>query len=298
MEAHGRHHKGRPVSEMWDSPFTLAIAVLLGYDNFRRSCHPLLYLTFTKHASSDWRRQHVDSIQASLERVLSVGLTVLRHKIEELYTLDTTTTSRDIAALLQPPTPSNIVSVDLDSQGSAESIIFLVSLTPDSPGPRWLRDLIACMIRSNPRDAFVTGALKMIQGHIHERPWTTSANVHLAIELVLDGLAEQAKHASGKDLLKLCILGASNALKAVEDPEPWEPFIQYLPRTLSLVRRLIEFQRHSPLTSEYRPKFLGMLSDVVKIQQSQSQSTARFYFHIYQHPKIVSEYRYIIHYGL
>ncbi|KAJ7613895.1 hypothetical protein DFH06DRAFT_1344439 [Mycena polygramma] len=258
---------------MWDSPFAHALAVIVGYRT--GPIHPVVYIASAQVLNWEFWSAQPQSV-ATKEKLLRLVWKVLDIKLTKLYLQDIDITARqeEMHSLIYTSTPGDWV--EIDSRALLESLIFLFEHGNLDQYP-WITDFVQWIAGWASLDVLIIDLLRILHGDMLEQPWVTwtmKHNFFTCIELVLNACTARPDALSGNEMLNLCILCTSNALRCMEafvSPLDSLTFVNNFPRTLTVARAAIESVQLqmvlvAPTVKEFRLKLLNVLADVVKIK--------------------------------
>ncbi|KAJ7142417.1 hypothetical protein C8R44DRAFT_658153, partial [Mycena epipterygia] len=277
LDALQRNHtdySGISFASMWDSPFTLALAVLVGYRP--GPVHPVVYIASAPALNWESWSAHLQSI-ATKEKILRLVWKVLDIKLTKVYLqdIDLDTRREQMHSLIYNSTQPRDW-VEIDSCALLGSLVFLFDHGNLEQYP-WITDFVEWITEWASLDVLVVDVLRILQGDMLEQRWVTwtmKHNFFTCIELVLNACAARPDALSGDQILNLCMLCTSNALRCIDafmSPllDSLE-FVSNFPRTLTIARhamRSLHVQMLPPaLRMGYRVKLLRILGNIVKIK--------------------------------
>ncbi|KAJ6491949.1 hypothetical protein C8R45DRAFT_189804 [Mycena sanguinolenta] len=307
LDALQRYHKddysGLSFANMWDSPFTHALAVVVGYRT--GPIHPVVYIASAQVLNWESWSAHPQSM-ATKEKLLRLAWQVLDIKLTKVYLqdIDIATRQAEMHALIYTSTPGDWV--EIDSRALLESLIFLFHHGNLDQYP-WITDFVRWVAGWASLDVLIVDLLRILHGDMLEQRWVTwtmKHNFFTCIELVLNTCAVRPDALSGTEILNLCSLCTANALRCMEafmSPLDSLAFVDNFPRTLIIACAAIEGVQQRLLslqiTIEYRMKLVRVLADIVKINDwidrlgnHTSQHLEGDLRVILQHSKYISEY--------
>jgi hypothetical protein len=270
LERYHRNVQGRYHESLWNSPFTRAIATLVGYHS-NSPCHPVIAILTSKSLSWQSRVGLSQHGGDAAKRILDLMLSVLSVKLEALNPpvdaeMRTETRHTQIGELLRGK--SGLLYFDLRT--FLETLI-IASRRQDLSDLRWIPDFIAWTVNWIPLDSLISDGLHTLHGEMLKQPWVTwrmRHNLCIYIELTINACVDITDSPGEEDLLNLCILCTSNALRCLETVRSRPPFVDHFLRTVLLARCAITTPGMSQSTVElhYRPRLLRMLSDIIRIK--------------------------------
>ncbi|KAJ7321018.1 hypothetical protein DFH08DRAFT_970317 [Mycena albidolilacea] len=270
LERYHRNVQGRYHESLWNSPFTRAIATLVGYHS-NSPCHPVIAILTSKSLSWQSRVGLPQHGGDAAKRILDLMLSVLSVKLKALNPpvdaeMRTKTRHTQIGELLRGQ--SGLLYFDLRT--FLETLI-IASRRQDLSDLRWIPDFIAWTVNWIPLDSLISDSLHTLHGEMLKQPWVTwrmRHNLCIYIELTINACVDITDSPGEEDLLNLCILCTSNALRCLETVRSRPPFVDHFLRTVLLARCAITTPGMSQSTVElhYRPRLLRMLSDIIRIK--------------------------------
>ncbi|KAJ7604927.1 hypothetical protein B0H17DRAFT_1120606 [Mycena rosella] len=277
LQRYNRDYSGLSFASMWDSPFTLALAVVVGYQT--GPIHPVVYIASAPALNWESWSAHPGSI-ATKEKILRLVWKVLDIKLTKLYLQDIDIFSRreQMHSLIYTSTSKDWVKVD--SRALFESLVFLFD-HGNLDQYLWITDFVQWIAEWASLDVLILDVLRILRGDMLEQRWVTPTmrhNFFTCIELILNACAARPDLLSGNQTLNLCMLCTSNALRCIEafmSPLDSLEFVTNFPRTLAIARcamSSVQLQMLPPaLRTEHRVQLFRILADVVKIKQWMDQ---------------------------
>ncbi|KAJ7500603.1 hypothetical protein B0H11DRAFT_1995828 [Mycena galericulata] len=277
MDALQRYHKdysgGLAFASMWDSPFTLALAVVVGYQ--RGPLHPIVYIVSAPVLNWEaWASR--PQYMTTKESILRLGWKVLDLRLTKLYLQDIDVASRQaqMHSLIYTSTPGDWVEVD--SRALLESLVFLFEHGNLDQYP-WITDFVEWIAGWASLDVLIVDVLRILRGDMLAQKWVTWTMKHnflTCTELLLNACALRPDALSGNQMLNLCMLCTANALRCIEafvSPLDTLAFMTYFPRTLNVAQAAIGSVQlqimPAHMALEYRVNLLRVLADIVKIKE-------------------------------
>jgi hypothetical protein len=270
MERYHRNAQGLYYESLWDSPFTRAIATVVGYHS-SSPCHPVVCILTAKLLSWDSRRK-APKYDPVAKRILDLMLTVLSVKLHGLYPpagLEISARARQ--AQMEALLCGESGQVYFDVRIFLESLVMTSRHHQDLSDLRWIPDFVAWTTTWATLDRLISDSLHTLQGDMVNQPWVTlrmKRNLFTYVELVINACVETPEPPSEESLLNLCILCTFNALKCIETLRTRPPFVDHFPRTLTLSHCALSAPHipRSTMEIHYRPRLLRMLSEIIKIK--------------------------------
>ncbi|KAK7036131.1 hypothetical protein R3P38DRAFT_3392059 [Favolaschia claudopus] len=269
---HTDYYSGLSFMNMWDSPFIRALAVAVGYRP--GPIHPVVYILSAR--ALNWELWSPDRSSATTnENLLRLVWKVLDVKLTKVYFQDIESPMKraEMHALIYTSQPGEWVEVD--SRSLLESLIFLFEHGNLDQYP-WITDFVQWIAGWASLDALIVDMLHTLHSDILQQPWVTWTMKHnflTCIELIMNACAQRPDALSGHQMLNLCSLCATNALRCMEafvSPLDSLAFVNNFARTLSIALAAIETVQKRTLppemTNDYRIKLLRVLKDVLRIK--------------------------------
>ncbi|KAF7354046.1 hypothetical protein MVEN_01091500 [Mycena venus] len=255
---HTDHYSGSSFASMWDSPFTHALAVIVGYRT--GPIHPVVYIASAQVLNWEFWADNPQSM-VPREKVLRLAWKILDIKLTKLYLQDMDIASRqaEMHALIYTSVPGDWV--EIDSRGLVESLVFLFEHGNLDQYP-WITDFVQWIAGWASLDVLIVDILRILHGNMLQQPWMTwtmKHNFFTCVELVLNACAARPDALSGNEMLNLSTLCTTNALRCTE------AFVSPLD-SLAFLRT-----PPSQITLEYRVKLLRVLADVIRIKHWMDQ---------------------------
>ncbi|KAJ6596134.1 hypothetical protein DFH09DRAFT_1134187 [Mycena vulgaris] len=270
MERYHRSAQGMHYESLWDSPFTRAIATVVGYHS-NSPCHPVISILTAKSLSWEFRR-NAPKYDPVAKRILDLMLTVLSVKLHGLYSLD----ALEIPARARQARIGTLLCgesglIYFDLRIFLESLVMISRHHQDLGDLRWIPDFVAWTTTWATLESLISDSLRTLQGDMLNQPWVTwtmKRNLFTYVELVINACIETPEPPAEEGLLNLCILCTSNALRCIETLRSRPPFIDHFLRTLTLSRWALSTSHipRSTMERHYRPRLLRMLSEIIKIK--------------------------------
>ncbi|KAJ7473276.1 hypothetical protein FB451DRAFT_1248887 [Mycena latifolia] len=273
LQRYNRDYSSLSFANMWDSPFILALAVVVGYQT--GPIHPVVYIASAQALNWESWATHPDSI-ATKEKMLHLVWKVLDIKLTKLYlqNVDASSRQEQMHSLIYTSTPGDWVQID--SGALFESLVFLFE-HGNLDQYIWIADFVQWIAGWASLDVLIVDVLRILRGDMLEQRWVTwtmKHNFFACIELMLNACATRPDALSGRQMLNLCMLCTSNALRCIDSfvsPLDSLEFVTNFPRTLAIALSAIKSVQMQmlppPGRMKHRAHLLRTSVDVVKIKE-------------------------------